>query len=458
MIPKTIKVLNNNLPDDPGVYLMKDAGGEIIYVGKAGSLKRRVSSYFLKAHDNRIARLVSEIRVIDYIETPTVIEALILESELIKKYEPKFNIKDKDNKSFLYVVITKEEYPRVLLVRGTELKKISASAKGTDASSGAKGGSASGGKRIFGPFVSASSIRAALGILRRIFPWNNHLPGEIGKAKRPCFNCQIGLCPGTCLGAISKKDYARIIKNLILFLAGKKIRIIKNLKLELSRLSDAKKFEAAAKVRDMIFNLEHIYDTALITKSDLPAPLLPKEGIATMSPPSDLQSERAQDARARGGQLAIDFYGRIEGYDISNISGTSAVGSMVVFVNGIPEKSEYRKFKIKTVSGANDVGMLKEILRRRFKNNWPKPDLILIDGGQGQVNAAGEILREFKLRIPIVGIAKGITRKKDELIFDKENSELARVAGQYKDILVAVRDEAHRFAITYHRQKRGRMW
>ena len=144
-IPQNIKIKNNNLPDNPGVYLMRGVGGEVIYVGKAGSLKRRVSSYFVKAHDNRIAQLVLEIRTIDYIETPTVIEALILESELIKKYDPKFNIKDKDNKSFLCVVITKEEYPRVLLIRGTELRRAKP-------------------QRVFGPFVSASSIRAALAI------------------------------------------------------------------------------------------------------------------------------------------------------------------------------------------------------------------------------------------------------------------------------------------------------
>lgn len=411
-IPQSIKIKNNNLPDNPGVYLMKDASGEIIYVGKAGSLKRRVFSYFLKAHDNRISRLVSEIKEIDYVETPTVIEALILESELIKKYEPKFNIKDKDNKSFLYVVITKEEYPRVLLVRGTELKRIKSS-------------------RVFGPFVSASSIRAALGILRRIFPWNNHPAAEIGKAKRPCFNYQIGLCPGTCTGAISRRDYGRIIKNLILFFSGEKIQIIKNLKLELTKLSESQKFEAAAKVRDMIFNLEHIYDTALVTKD--------------IEPGDKIES-------------GINVYGRIEGYDISNISGYSAVGSMVVFVNGVPEKSEYRKFKIKTVTGANDVGMLREVLARRFQNKWTKPDIILIDGGWGQVNAAVEILKEFNLKIPVLGIAKGITRKKDELVFGRENLELGRLAGQYKDIFVAVRDEAHRFAIGYHRQLRGRVY
>jgi excinuclease ABC subunit C len=365
----------------------------------------------LKAHDNRISRLVSEIREIDYLETPTVIEALILESELIKKYEPKFNIKDKDNKSFLYVVITKEAYPRVLLVRGTELERMKST-------------------RVFGPFVSASSIRAALAILRRIFPWNNHLPGEIGKAKRPCFNYQIGLCPGTCVGVISKRDYARTIKNLILFFSGEKVQIIKNLKLELNKLSDKQKFDAAAKVRDMIFNLEHIYDTALITK-DVEAPSPAEKGI--------------------------NIFGRIEGYDISNISGYSAVGSMVVFVNGIPEKSEYRKFKIKTVSAANDVGMLREVLARRFQNKWTKPDIILIDGGWGQVNVAGEILREFNLKIPVLGIAKGITRKKDELIFGRENLELGRLAGQYKDIFVAIRDEAHRFAIRYHRKLRGKL-
>jgi excinuclease ABC subunit C len=428
MIPKTVKVKNSSFPNSPGVYKMKDAAGAVIYVGKAGSLKRRVSSYFLKAHDNRIGRLVLEIREIDYIKTPTVIEALILESELIKKYQPKFNIKDKDDKSFLYVVFTKEDYSRVLLVRGTELKCVKT-------------------KKVFGPFVSASSIRAALAILRRIFPWNSHLPTEIRQAKRPCFNYQIGLCPGICIGVISKKDYSRTIKNLILFFSGKKKLIIKNLRSELRKLSKAQEFERAVKVRDMIFALEHIQDTALITKDD-----------NYMSFPRWSSRESRQLISGFPIESGMtNIFGRIEGYDISNIFGTSAVGSMVVFADGEPEKSEYRKFKIKTVRGINDIAMLKEVLRRRFINNWPRPDIILIDGGLGQVNAAKEILCELKLSIPIVGIAKGITRKKDELVYDKENLELMRLSEQYKDILVHVRDEAHRFAIEYHRKLREKM-
>ncbi len=408
--------LYKNFPDTPGVYLMKDGDGRVLYVGKAGNLKRRVSSYFLRPHDARLERLVSEIRSIDYRETDTAIEALILEAELIKKLSPPFNVREKDDKSFLYVEIAKGKFPRVLLVRGR------------DAENGAR----------FGPFTSASSIREALKILRRIFPWSNHTEKQEARSKkqgaektRPCFEYELGLCPGTCVHAISQSDYRKNINNLKLFLGGEKKKVVRNLEKEMAAASKHLEFEKAEKLRRRMFALQHIHDVALINESEI----------------ENWKLEIGNSAK------------RIEGYDISNISGTSAVGSMVVFENGEPDKNEYRKFKIRTVVGSNDVGMLKEVLHRRFiratpgsatgKDNWPLPNLILIDGGRGQVSAAKAVLLETMLKIPVIGIAKGAKRKRNDIIgFVPTWTD--------KKTLVRVRDEAHRFAIGYHKKVRGR--
>ncbi len=390
------KKLYMRFPETPGVYLFKDAAGKVLYIGKAGNLKRRVSSYFERPHDYRIERLVGKIKKIDYKKIDTALEALILESELIKKYQPSYNVLEKDDTSFLYVEITREKFPRVLLVRGK---------------------SPVGGIR-YGPFVEASSIREAYRLIRKIFQFNTHAPEDIGKMHRPCLNHQIGLCPGTCVGAISRKDYAKTIRNIKLFFAGKKKQVLKSLKREMRVASKTLEFEKAETLRRQIFVLQHIQDVAFIT-----------------------------DDQIRNSKFEIRNY-RIEGYDISNISGTSAVGSMVVFTNGKPDKNEYRKFRIKTVRGSNDVGMLKEILYRRFRNNWPKPNLILIDGGVGQVNTAKLVLRRLDLSIPVVGIAKGAKRKKNKFVGRIPSSTDERT-------LIKVRDEAHRFAISYHKKLRG---
>jgi len=384
--------LYKNLPDTPGVYLMKGLNNRLLYVGKAGNLKRRVSSYFLKSQDSKTEKLVSEIRKIDYIETGTAIEALILEAELIKKHTPPFNIREKDDKSFLFVEITKEKFPRVLLVRGKNKAN---------------------GYR-FGPFTSANSIREALRIVRRIFPFSVHDPERLGKFIRPCFDYEIGTCPGTCIGVVTRLNYLKNIRNIKLFFEGKKEIITKSLEKEMKVASKKLEFEEAEKIKRQIFALHHIQDIAFINESEVV------------------------------GEKTI---GRIEGYDISNISGTNAVGSMVVFVNGKPDKDEYRKFKINTVKQINDVGMMNEVLKRRFGNSWTLPDLVLVDGGLGQVNVARKVLREFNLKIPIIGIAKGPTRKANRIVGKIPE-------GAMKKNLIQVRDEAHRFAISYHKKLR----
>jgi excinuclease ABC subunit C len=386
------------LPETPGVYVMKDAAGKILYVGKAGNLRRRVSSYFERPHDVRIQTLVARIATIDHRDTETAIEALILEAELIKKLSPPFNVKEKDDKSFLYIEITKDKFSRVLLVRGRDIAGKS-------------------GKR-FGPFTSASSAREALKILRKIFTWSTHDPERIGTFKRPCFDCEIGLCPGTCVNAISRTDYLKNISHLKLFLEGKKARVVKNLLKEMAVASKKLEFEKAGKLRSQIFALKHIEDTAFISDSEI---VMPKTNELSVRP----------------------F--RIEGYDISNISGTSAVGSMVVFENGRSNKDEYRKFKIRTIVGSNDVGMLAEVLERRFRHaGWRLPDLVLIDGGLAQTNAAYRVMRVAGLKIPLVGLAKGPERKRNDVVGAVPKNVSLRT-------LIQVRDEAHRFAISYHK-------
>lgn len=389
-----------SLPETPGVYLMKDGAGRILYVGKAGNLRRRVSSYFERPHDTRIQALVARIKKIEHRKTDTALEALILEAELIKKLTPPFNIREKDDKSFLYIEITKEPFPRVMLVRGKDAER---------------------GRR-FGPFTSASNVREALRILRKIFPWSTHEPERLGALPRPCFDYEIGLCPGTCTGAVSRAEYAKTIKRLQLFLEGKKQRVLRALEKDMAAAGRKLEFEKAQKLRGQIFALRHIRDTALISDSEIVA---------------------APESAVR----------RIEGYDISNLSGTSAVGSMVVFEGDEPNKDEYRKFRIKTVFKPNDVGMLTEVLTRRFKRvadgRWPLPDLVLIDGGLAQANAAHRVLLRAGLRIPVVGIAKGPERKRNDIIG-------AIPKGVKKATLVRVRDEAHRFAVSYHKALRER--
>jgi excinuclease ABC subunit C len=408
------KIPYKSLPETPGVYIMKDADGRVLYVGKAGNLRRRVSSYFERPHDVRIQTLVTKIRRIDHEDTDTALEALILEAELIKKLRPPFNVREKDDKSFLYIEITKEKFPRVLLVRGKDAER---------------------GLR-FGPFTSASSVREAMHILRRIFPWNTHAQEVIGKLKRPCFDYEVGMCPGTCIGAVTREEYAHTIDHLKLFFAGKKKAVLQSFKKDMAHASRALDFEKAEKLRRRIFALQHIQDTALISENEVLLPAAVGPNVAS-------------------GPDGGDGIYRIEGYDISNISGTDAVGSMVVFENGEPNKDEYRKFKIKTVFGPNDIGMLTEVLERRFgarhrgDPRWRLPNLILIDGGLAQANAAKKVLLRAGLRIPIIGIAKGPERKRNDIIG-------AVPKGVRKETLVHVRDEAHRFAIGYHKNLRRR--
>lgn len=386
-----VERLHRILPETPGVYLMQDRRGRVLYIGKAGNLRRRVCSYFTRSHDFRIQKLVSAVRKVDFRRTDTVVEALILEAELIKKFSPPFNVRDKDDKSFLYVEVTKDEFPRVLLVRG---KTKPAGVR-------------------YGPFTCAGDIRAALRILRRIFPWSTHPPAEAHR--RPCFDYEIGLCPGTCAGIAKRQEYLKNIRNLKLFFGGKKEKVLQDLEKEMNVAARKLDFERAEKIRRQLLALRHIQDIALLSE------------------------ERVAAAEQKT---------RIEGYDVSNIAGTSAVGAMVVFVGGKAVKEEYRRFRIRTLTTADDVGMLREIIRRRLENPWPLPNFILVDGGKAQVNAAREVLNEAGIKIPVVGIAKGPKRRRTDVVGKIP-------AGVAKKTLVQIRDEAHRFATAYHKQLRS---
>jgi excinuclease ABC subunit C len=379
-----------DFPDSPGVYTMKDAQASVVYVGKTTSLKERVRSYFAKNLPIKTDVQMKDVADIEFIECESELEALVLESRLIKKYSPKYNIKEKDDKSRAYIYITDEPFGRVKIIRETDLA-LERIVK----------------KNLFGPFGSAKIVGEALELIRKIIPFRScsKMP------KKKCLYGHIGLCPAPCESRISPEEYKTLIGEVKDFLTGRKKKVLSRLKSELVQYSKLLEYEQAANVRDRIFALEHL-KRVYMTSDNI-----------------------------------ISIYDRIEGYDISNVSGEFATGSMVVFTGGVSEKSEYRKFKIKSVEGVNDVAMLKEVLRRRLKNSWPKPDLIVVDGGRSQVNAALSVLRSLSIdNIALIGIAKGPDRKKDEIISAQifPRSEIA--------LIKQVRDEAHRFARGYYRK------
>lgn len=388
------------IPQTPGVYFFKSAKKEILYIGKAANLRSRVQSYFrgTDSRGERIARMVAQSVTVGIRQTPSVLEALILEADLVKKYQPRYNVDLKDDKSFSYVVITKEQFPRIMIVRGTHLHAIAAHV-------------------AYGPYVSRKQLSIALDILRRIFPFHD----RPGKTEKGCLDAQIGLCPAPYAGAISRKDYKKNIRAIARIFEGRKKQLVTRMEREMRECARREEFEKAEYLRRKIFALNHLRDVALLTgESALP-----------------LESANV----------------RIEGYDISNISGQHAVGSMVVFENGMSRKSAYRKFKIKTVRGSDDVAMMREVLARRFAHaEWPLPSIILLDGGKGHLNMAQHLCKELRKRVALVALAKGPTRKKTDLYWSKDAS--VSVA---QKTLRAVRDEAHRFAITYHRKIRDRI-
>jgi excinuclease ABC subunit C len=390
------------LPDSPGVYFFK-RGREVLYIGKATSLRDRVKSYFAKdliaTRGPLLVDLIFQANKIDFIKTNSVLEALILESNLIKKYQPRYNTKEKDDRSYNYVVITKEEFPRVLIVREKEIKL----------------GLPYEVRSKFGPYPNNTQLKQVMALIRKIFPFRDRCSPSIdGKQNKPCFNYQIGLCPGICCGMILAKNYLSIIKNIELFLGSKNSQLIKNLNKEMKACAKLKQFEAAKKVRDTIFALQHIRDVSLIREE-------------------------------RTSQVA-DF--RIEAYDAAHFGGQENVGVMVVMENGELKKSDYRKFKIRNSVG-DDIGALKEMLERRLKHTeWALPNLIVADGGLTQLGAARQVIGKS---IELVAVTKDEKHKAKAIIGDEN------LVKKYKKEILQVNAEAHRFAIAFHRRS-GRIF
>ena len=408
------------LPDTPGVYFFKRKN-EILYIGKATSLRDRVRSYFSDAaievnRGGRIVQMLSLATKVDYQVTDSVLEALILESQLIKKYQPKYNAKAKDDKSYLYVIITHEDFPRVMMVRGSQCQGSTLTEKGRTFK-----------LQKFGPFPNASELKSALKIVRKILPFRDtcklHQP-------RGCFNYQIGLCPGSCIGAINKINYQKIIQQIKLLFRGQKQSLIKELKQLMRQASREHNFEQAARRRDQISALKHIQDVSLIKN---PTPMSIRRG----------EFDPVRDFAFNG----VDM--RIEAYDVAHLAGSEAVGVMVVAENGEFKKSDYRKFKV--TNGADDLANLRELLARRLTHaDWPLPNLVVIDGGANQWRAARAVLTATNHKIPIVAVVKDEHHRPREIIGNPK----ARLA--HRELILRLNHEAHRFAVAFHRHRQRR--
>jgi excinuclease ABC subunit C len=540
------------LPYSPGVYLMRDSRGTILYVGKAISLHNRVRTYFQSTQKltPKIQSLVSRIADIDYYVATSEQEALIMELNFIKQYHPRYNVSLKDDKTFPYLKIsTNEPWPRVFVTRRYEQD----------------------GGRYFGPFASAKSVKQTLRLLQRIFPFRVCSKEINGKAPRPCLEYYLGHCLAPCSGQTTTQEYAQVVKEVIMFLEGRHEKVLRELKARMGRASEAMDYERAALLRDQIQSIQNVIEgekvaavirgeedviafvpegdrayvqvlfirsnkltgresfllqgtreeeprdvmTSFVKQYYSSTPQIPPL-LLLQHPVEDtqvieewLKSRRgtavgiqvprrgakkqlidiaAENARQGLEQMKIKELAapqemddalveienelkllgppkRIEAYDISNIQGSSAVGSMVVFEKGKPKPAHYRRFKIKTVVGANDYAMLREVLLRRFKHGEksddPKqevwslvPDLVLIDGGKGQLNAAISALKEIEKDVAVASLAKEneeifIPGRKDPVILPRSSPGL--------QLLQRLRDEAHRFAISYfstvHRRK-----
>lgn len=551
-----------NLPDKPGVYLMKNSLGEVIYVGKAKILKNRVKSYFQnsKNHSEKVKVLVKNIAEFEYIVTDSEMEALILECNLIKKYSPKYNILLKDDKFYPFIKITiKDDFPRVFVTRNFSRD----------------------GSKYFGPYTNGTAVYETIDLIYKIFPLRTCKLSikENGESIRPCLNYHIKKCLGPCGGHISKDEYGKMINDIIDILSGKDTYVIKMLKTEMENAAENLEFEKAASLRDKILSIEAIVEkqkifktmegdedfinidqdekdsciqvffsrdgkiigrehfifentanestaeileefiasfyggTAKIPKTifvpeinevDLMEEYLtikrgskvwikvPKKGqkkdmLEMVKNNARITLEKFKDKYLKDKEinkislqelqnlLELDEWpNRIESYDISNIQGVDSVGTMVVFEEGRAKNSDYRRFKIKTVKGANDYDSMREILTRRFNHGLEEvkaiqernlklsagkfsnfPDLIMMDGGKGQVNVALEVLESLNINIPVCGLVKddkhqtrGIVYNNDELIINRSSNLM--------QLIRRIQDEVHRFAITYHRSLRDK--
>jgi excinuclease ABC subunit C len=407
------------LPDNPGVYFFQK-GDEILYIGKATELKSRVRSYFsadlIKTRGAQIVDMVFKADTLRWEVTDSILESLILEANLIKKHQPYYNVREKDDKSWNYVVITREKLPRLLVIRGKELENFASSSfSSLRPSQGHLGGTLGKLKiergSIFGPFTNGGQLREALKIVRKIFPY---LDGKTENYYK--FYKQVHLVPDIETGE-GIKLYKKNIKHLKLFFEGKKKKVLRSLEIEMHKYAKTREFEKAGEVKRQIFALEHINDVALL--------------------------------KAREDEGGRRF--RIEAYDIAHMGGKNMVGVMTVVLNGHVLKEGYRKFKIKTQENTNDTGALREVLDRRFAHSeWPYPDLIVVDGGIAQVNIAEKVMIEAGLPIPIVSVLKDERHKPKNILGDKG------LAIKHEPSILLANAEAHRFAITFHKLRRGK--
>ena len=547
------------LPEEPGVYLMKNKNDKIIYVGKAVSLKNRVRQYFQssKNHSSKVKSMVSNIASFEYIITDSELEALILECNLIKQYRPKYNVLLRDDKTYPYIKVTvNEDFPRIMKVRRVLKDKA----------------------KYFGPYTNVGAVNDTLEIIRNIYPIRNcnvDIPKAIRNSARPCLNYHIKKCVGPCTGNVSKEEYRKMIDEIILFLSGKEETLIEILKEKMNSCAMEFKFEDAAIYRDKIKNLEEIMEKQKIdasnsdvnqdvialarteeeacvqvffmrnskiigrehfilegvegSKSDsilgsfvkqfyMEQEYIPKEIIideeledryileqwlsdkkgskVTITIPqkgekkglvlmvrknameylnkfSHLNKQKYEKSIGALTQLTEllkleTMPKRIEAYDISNTNGFDSVGSMVVYEHGKPKRNDYRKFKIKTVQGPDDYASMNEVLTRRFGHGLREqqeesetggfqifPDLIMMDGGRGQVNIALEVLEKLHLHIPVCGMVKDDNHRTRGLYFNNTELPIDRNSECFR-LITRIQDEAHRFAITFHRQLRSK--
>ncbi|ELC8396253.1 excinuclease ABC subunit UvrC [Clostridium perfringens] len=551
------------LPDKPGVYIMKNSLGEVIYVGKAKVLKNRVRQYFQnsKNHSEKVRAMVKNIAEFEYIVTDSEMEALILECNLIKKYSPRYNIALKDDKFYPFIKITtNEDFPRVYVTRNF----------------------AKDGNRYFGPYTNGTAVYEVMGLIKKLFPLRTCKKAivEGGEPTRACLNYHINLCKAPCAGYISKAEYWEMIDEIINILNGTDTSIIKKLKLDMEKAAEELEFEKAAKIRDRIlaielisekqkmftvkegdedfidlytdekdgcaqvffvregkvtgrehFMIENIGDdpveevissfiasfyggTAQIPKTIyVPEEIEDQELIEKfltekrgskvwIKVPKKGDKKNLLDMVRNNAKIMLDQFkekmveekelnksalteladvlgldslpARIEAYDISNIQGVDSVGTMVVFENGKAKNSDYRRFKIKSVKGPNDYESMREILSRRFSHGLEEvnkikernleyskgkfcifPDLIMMDGGKGQVNIALEVLKDFGIEIPVCGLVKDHKHRTRGIIFNNEEILIRRGSG-LMNLITRVQDEVHRYAITYHRSLRDK--
>ena len=551
-----------NLPDKPGVYLMKNSLGEVIYVGKAKILKNRVKSYFQnsKNHSEKVRVMVKNISEFEYIVTDSEMEALILECNLIKKYSPKYNILLKDDKFYPFIKITiKDDYPRVFVTRNF----------------------AKDGSKYFGPYTNGAAVYETINLIYNIFPLRTCKLAirENGEKVRPCLNYHIKKCFGPCGGHITKEEYRKMISDIIDVLSGKETYVTKMLKDEMERAAEELEFEKAAALRDKILSIEAIVEkqkifktmegdedfinieqdekdsciqvffsrdgkiigrehfifentanegigeiieefiatfyggTAKVPKTifvpeinelelmeeyltikrgskvwiKVPQKGQKKDMLEMVKNNAQITLEKFKDKYLKDKELnrvsllelqellSLDEWpSRIEAYDISNIQGVDSVGTMIVFEEGRAKNSDYRRFKIKTVKGANDYDSMREILTRRFNHGLDEikaiqqrdlklsagkfstfPDLIMMDGGKGQVNIALEVLKSLNIDIPVCGLVKDDKHQTRGIVYNNKELIINR-GSNLMQLIRRIQDEVHRFAITYHRSLRDK--